>query len=307
MSLKTAVKKNRMLVAAYRKCRAAKYNLATRISPKLNTAMRYKKAFGRKWDPQNPKTLNDKVLWLKFNTYWNNPLVRQCADKYRVREYVERIGCKELLNELIAVYERVEDIRFDELPDSFALKLNVGCGYNLIVPDKSKLDVEQAKRQIKKWMKEKYHLAFSEMQYKGVKPYILVEKYLSSEKGGLPEDYKFYCFNGEASYVMVCTDRQEGGKQARFWYYNSDWEMQMLTSDALRYGKEATIEKPKGIDEAFEYARKLSKGFPFVRVDFYIVDGKVIFGEMTFTPSGGFDNERLKETDELLGSFVKLG
>ena len=292
MSIKTKI-------AYYYKC------ALTLISPKLNTKVIYRAKFGKNLDFENPKTLNEKILWLKFHDYWENPLVKQCADKYRVREYVESIGCGEILNELLATYESVDEIDFDKLPQSFAMKLNVGCGYNFIVPDKDRFDLEDAKKKLRKWMKTKYYLAYSEMQYKGVKPVILVEKYLKPRDGVLPEDYKFYSFDGEVPFVMVCTDRQEGGKHARYWYYNDRWEMQMMSDDALKYGAEASIPKPEGIDCAFEYARKLSKGFPFVRVDLYIVDGKVYFGELTFTPGGGQDNGRLTTADEILGAYVK--
>lgn len=292
MSIKTSI-------AHYYRC------ILTMISPKLNTMVTYRAKFGKKLDFDNPQTLNEKILWLKFNDYWENPLVKQCADKYRVREYIKDVGCEGILNTLIATYESVDEIEWDMLPDSFALKLNVGCGYNIIVPEKDKLDIEDAKSKLRKWMKTKYYLGYSEMQYKGVKPVILVERYLKPKRGVLPEDYKFYCFDGRAPFVMVCTDRQEGGKHPRYWYYNEKWEMQMMSADAIKYGKEASIPKPEGIDEAFAYARKLSKGFPFVRVDLYIVDGKVYFGELTFTPSGGQDNGRLPEADEILGTYVK--
>lgn len=277
----------------------------TIISPKLNTIVTYRIKFGKWLDFNNPKTLNEKILWLKFNDYLDNPVIKQCADKYRVRDYVKQVGCGEILNELIAVYNTTDEIEWDKLPLSFALKLNVGCGYNIIVHDKTKFDEEETKKKLRKWMKEKYYLGYSEMQYKDVKPMILVEKYLKPRDGILPEDYKFYCFDGESPYVMACTDRKEGGKHPRYWYYNEKWEMQMLSEDALKYGYDGAIAKPDGIDSAFEYARKLSKGFPFVRVDLYLVDGKVYFGELTFTPSGGQDNGRLPIADEILGTYVK--
>jgi len=305
MKIKEWLKKNSTFMSAYHKLQKTKYETLTRISPKLNTAVRYRHAFGKRWDPKHPVTLNDKVLWLKFNTYWKNPLVKQCADKYKVREYINGIGCGEILNDLLAVYKKADEIEWDMLPDQFVIKLNVGCGYNIIVDEKRKFKFDDVKKLINGWLNEKYYLAFSEMQYKDVEPYILVEKYLQPKEGLLPEDYKFYCFDGTVPYVMVCTERENGG-HPRFWYYNENWEMQMMTRDALKYGSTASIQKPEGIDKAFEYARKISKGFPFVRVDLYLVDGKVIFGEMTFTPSGGLDTGRLKETDLILGKYTKL-
>lgn len=119
----------------------------TLISPKLNTEVSYWVKFGRRPDLNNPQTINEKVLWLKFNTYWQNETIKQCADKFRVRAYLEQRGLSAILNGLIAVYENVDDIDFSKLPNQFALKLNIGCGRNIIVNDKSKLDIENTKKQ----------------------------------------------------------------------------------------------------------------------------------------------------------------
>ena len=277
----------------------------TLISPKLNTAVTYRVKFKKKLDLEHPVTLNEKILWLKFNTYWNNPIIKQCADKYRVREYLESKGYGVLLNGLIGVYENVDDIDWDSLPNQFALKLNVGCGCNIIVSDKSNLDIESAMHSMRKWLKSNYWLGWSEMQYKGVKPVILIEKYLGSKDGRLPEDYKFYCMNGQAKYVMVCADRDIGEHAAKFFYYDRQWNLMPYTSDYFA-DPDLVIPKPDRIDDAFETAEMLSKDFPFVRVDLYIVDGKIYFGELTFTPSAGLDNGRLPETDRILGEQLVL-
>lgn len=279
-------------------------SMLTIISPMLNTRVLYYVKFHKRLDFNNPVTLNDKILWLKFHDYWNNPIISQCADKYRVREYLESKGFGNLLNHLLGAYDNVDDIPWEDLPARFALKLNVGCGYNLIVSDKSKLDIEKTKKMLKKWMKSKYYLEHSEMQYKNVKPYILIENYLGDEEGNLPEDYKFYCMNGKSKYVMVCTDR-EIGEHAKYFYFDKSWKMMPYTQDALD-DPNRDIPKPQYIDEAFEIAEKLSRDFPFVRTDLYIVGGRVYFGELTFTPSAGMDVSRLKTTDIMLGEQLKL-
>lgn len=279
----------------------------TFISPKLNTKVTYFVKFHKRLDFNNPETLNEKILWLKFNTYWNNPLVKQCADKFKVRDYIEKCGLSSILNELIAVYETPEQIEWDKLPKSFALKLNIGCGFNHIVADKSKEDFVTIKKEVARWIKNSktQYLSYSEMQYKDVKPYILVEKYLGdAEKGVLPVDYKFYCLNGKAKYVMLCVDR-ENGKHAKFYYFDRDWKKMPYSADYFA-DPDREIPKPTNIDEAFEVAEKLSKEFPFVRTDLYIVDDKIVFGELTFTPSGGMDNGRLPETDKVLGEQLTL-
>lgn len=300
MLIREFLKKNKLLVRCVNSGRITGYKIATIISPKLNTALHYKAAFHRKWDPDNPLTVNDKILWLKFNTYWNNPLVKQCADKYRVRQYIEDIGCKEILNNLIAVYDDEEDIEWDSLPEKYALKLNVGCGANIIVTDSSKLDVEETKAQVKKWMHSKYYLLHSEMQYKGVKPCIIVEEYLQPKKGLLPEDYKFYCINGKAEYVMVCVGREQGG-HPKFYFYDRNWNFVPFEEQ-----NDPGIQKPKLIDKAFVYADILASPFPFVRTDLYLFDDRIVFGELTFTSAGGFDNDLTEDAQITMGKMINL-
>lgn len=284
----------------------------TLISPKLNTSVTYRIKFGRKLNLKNPQTLNEKILWLKFNTYWENPIVKCCADKWAVRGYLEEKGFGDVLTKLIAVYDHVEDIEWDDLPEQFAMKVNVGSGGNLIVSDKSTLDIEAAKKQLKIWMKKKYWLGWSEMQYKGVKPRILVEEYLGSEEGRRPEDYKFYCMNGEAKYVMVCKDRGVPGEKTKFFFMDRKWNVQPLSEEKFLY-PDREIEKPREIDACFDVASKLSEEFPFVRMDFYIVDHKIYFGEFTFTPAGAMDKDFMfkapgatEDTDTILGRELEL-
>lgn len=274
------------------------------VSPKLNTQAAYLMKFGRRLDLSRPVTLNEKVLWLKFNTYWENALVCRCADKYRVREYVSDLGLGKILCPLIATYRRPDEIDWDHLPDRFALKLNVGCGRNLIVTDSSSLDVERAKKTVKGWMHDDAWRCYSEMQYKGVPMVLLMEECLSSADGEPPVDYKFYCMNGRAKYVMVCVGRS-GGPLPRFFYFDRDWNLMPFTQEALD-DPDFRMEKPEGIEEAFRYAEMLSEPFPFVRTDLYIVDGCVYFGELTFTPSAGLDRYRLPKTDRLLGEALEL-
>lgn len=286
-------------------CKVSPYvgRFLTRLSPRLNTKYWYRVLFGRKWAEENPVTLNEKVLWLKINDYNHNPLVKQCADKLTVRDYIKGIGCGEILNEVIKVYEKADDINPEDLPDSFAMKLNIGCGCNYICYDKSKMNLNDIKSRFRKGIKKKYYLTYAELQYKDVKPYIIVESNLSDGVGSLPEDYKFYCFNGKCKYVMFCSERKGG--TAKFFYFNRNWEMLPYTQDAID-NSNIIVPRPETIDLAFSYAEKLASRFPFVRIDLYIVKNKIYFGEMTFTPSAGLDVGRLSKTDILLGNELKL-
>ena len=278
--------------------------ICTDISPMLNTRLLYRHIFGRKLDLEHPVTFNDKILWLKFNTYWNNPLIKQCADKYRVREYIEKLGYPELLINMIAVYDKPDDIQWQKLPDSFAMKLNVGCGKNLIVQDKSKLDISATMKLLRAWMKDEYWRGHSEMQYKDVEKKILVEEYIGDKDGSFPDDYKFHCMNGECKCVMVCKDRVIG-ERATYFYFDRDWKLLPYSQEAVE-NPDINIPKPENMDAAFEYGERLSKDFPFVRVDLYIVKGKVYFGELTFTPSAGLDAGLFGDTDKIMGSQLIL-
>ena len=278
------------------------------ISPELNTKVVYRTKFKKSIDLKHPRTLDEKIQWLKLNTYRGNQLVNQCADKYRVRDYVEECGCGEILNELYDVYESVDDVPWEDLPNQFVLKWNFGCGQNLIVFDKSKLDIDAAKKKLKKWyrIRNTFYLTYSELQYRGIPPKLICEKLIETEDGALPVDYKFYCFNGVPHCVLVCSKRGEMAHGAQYYFFDKDWNL-------LRYnkrGKEApadfTLPKPEGIEKVFEYAAKLSKPFPFVRADFYLENGKVTFGELTFTPCGGFDVNRLPEMQTKFGEMVDL-
>lgn len=282
----------------------------TDISPKANTWLLYLISFRRVWHPNKPVTLNDKVLWLKYHTYWNNEEIIQCADKLRVRQWLQQKGFSDLLNGMICVYDNAEKIKLDDLPERFALKLNVGCRCNLICSDKSRLVETDVRSLAEKWMKQEYYRRYAEMQYKDVKPYIMVEEYLGADNGELPVDYKFYCMNGKAKSVMVCVDRDNG--HPKFFFMDRNWNKLPYTHEVFDY-PEIQIEKPDKIDEAFDIAEKLSSSFPFVRVDLYIVNKKIYFGELTFTPAAGLDTDfryiapgHNADTDTELGKLLLL-
>lgn len=280
----------------------------TKISPKLNTKVIYFFKFKKRLNLKDPQTLDEKIQYLKFHDYYKNPLVTQCADKYAVRDYVKQCGCEEILNELYYVWDSVDEIEWDKLPSQFVIKWNFGCGHNLICFDKSKLDIEDAKRKLKEWYKthDTFYLAYSEMQYKGIPPKLICEKLIETGDGGLPVDYKFYCFDGRAECVLVCCDRDEEGNDAKYYFFDRNWELKRYN----KLGKEApegfTLPKPQNIEMLFDYAEKLTKVFPFVRADFYLENGKCYFGELTFTPMAGFDTNRLPETQLLFGEMVKI-
>lgn len=276
------------------------------ISPELNTRIIFRTKFGKKINLENPVTLDEKIQWLKLNTYRNHPLVTQCADKYRVREYVEQCGCPEILNELYGVYDRVEDIPWESLPNAFVLKWNFGCGENLIIFDKSQLDIHAAKKRLQKWYRTRntFYLTYSELQYKNIPPKIICEKLIETEDGGLPLDYKLYCFHGKPDCVLVCSDR--ASKHPIYYFFDKEWKLCRYNKRGKDAPENFVLPRPQNVEKLFEYAAKLSKPFPFVRADFYLEKGQVIFGELTFTPCGGFDVNRLPETQLYFGDMIDL-
>jgi len=276
------------------------------LFPELKTKMLYKHRFGKALDMKNPVTLNEKLQYLKFNHYNNNSLITQCADKYAVREYVKKQGCEEILNEIYFSCDSASDIPWGSLPNKFVIKGNHGAGYNFICTDKKSLNISQATRQIDGWMREDFWKRNAELNYKNIKKKIIGERFIETEDGSGPEDYKIYCFHGVAHCMMLCIGRDKG--DPKFVYFDKNFKVLPYSQDSLDLTPEeiASFVKPDGYEKLFDYATKLSAPFDFVRADFYLTHGKVIFGELTFTPSAGMDTERLVSTDILFGNLLKL-
>lgn len=282
MNFKEKLKKNESIMKIINKILELFYMSLTIISPKLNTKMRYRQAYKKEINLNNPKSLSEKLLWLKLNNYNSNPLVSLCADKFRVREYIRKCGCSEILNDLCGTYDRVEDIDWELLPNKFVFKWNFGAGMNIVCKNKDELNKEETLIKLKKWENKKYWLLYSEMQYKCENKKLICEKYLENDKEDVIPDYKVYCFNGIPRAILVLHDR---GKKVKSEFFDCNWK---LLKNTKKYDSPKFItEKPECLNELLEISKKLSKPFPFVRCDFYIVNKKIYFGEMTFTPAGG--------------------
>lgn len=278
------------------------YKAMTRVSPWLNTQMRFQRASGHFADLKKPRSFSEKLLWLKLYRYADDPLVRQCADKLRVRAYVEQNGLAELLNPLLAVYDRAEDVRWEELPRQFVLKWNFGCGANLLCPDKERLDRKSAAAQLKAWGKNNFWQEFAELQYRVDKKVILCERFLEAPEGEELLDYKFYCFHGRAKAVLVIARPEAGEKAAVF--MSPEWEL--LSDVPSRYRESLVPARPECLREMIAAAERLSKPFPFVRVDFYQYRGRPVFGELTFTPAAGILPAETKIGEADMGDLITL-
>ncbi len=283
------------------------YKTLTRVSPRLNTIVKYYEKFHAFPNLSNPTSFNERLLKLKLEQYNKSPLVKQCADKYAVRKYVTDKGLAKLLVPLIAVYDKPEDIEWDKLPDRFVLKWNFGCHLNIICKEKSSFDENQAISTLKKWKHSTNHLLHSEMQYEipSRRKKIIVEEFLDNGTGESPEDTKIYCYNGRPLYIMICYDRKESGA-AKYIYFDRNWIFQPFDKENQKLPIGFNSSKPKILDELLEYAGILSKGFPFVRVDFYVINDKIYLGELTFTPCGCMDQAITPEANQILGKPIGM-
>ncbi len=252
---------------------------------------------------KNPVTFNEKLQWLKL--YDRNPQYTTMVDKCEAKKYVASVIGDKYIIPTLGVWNRVEEIDFDRLPDKFVLKTtHDGGGEGVVIcRDKKQFDKQAALSKLSYSMQRDIYALTKEWPYRNVTPRIIAEEYLADGHGDL-DDYKFFCFDGNVYCVMVCVDRNIGSP--KFYFFDRAWSLLRLN----KRGKEApegfTLPKPRGIDEMFELAGRLSTGIPFVRVDLYNQDGVIWFGEMTFYPASGFDANLLDETDLLLGSMINL-
>lgn len=253
---------------------------------------------GKYIDIQNPKTFNELIQWSKI--YDNTEEKSRLSDKYLVRKWVsEKIG-KEYLIPLLGVWKDADDIDFAQLPKSFVLKCNHGSAYNIIVRNKEELDIEKTKKQLNEWLHEQYAFKGFELHYTRIKPCVIAEKYMLEEGMDDLPDYKFFCFGGRVfcSYTMLSYVMSHSNGQLGFF----DREYKLLPYHRKDF-KPITeqLEKPKNYEKMVELAEVLSAGFPHVRVDFYNIDGKIYFGEMTFTSANGRGFFEPEEFDYILG------
>lgn len=257
---------------------------------------------GYRLNLDNPQTMNEKIMWLKLN--YQDPLITKCADKYAVKDYVKDTIGEEYIVKTLGAWNSADEIDFDKLPNQFVLKVNWSSGYNIIVKDKSQLDIKQTREQIKKWMKpdrNAYYQYFN-WGYKYMKPVVYAEEYLDQIDGQV-YDYKFFFCNGSFEFMFIATDRKNDD-QLTHDFFDSDFNLLPFTYGDRKHAKQ--LEKPQNYEKMIEMAKKLAEPFPFVRVDFYEIGDKIYLGEMTFYPGGGLLPFSPNEWDYKMGDKIKL-
>jgi hypothetical protein len=266
----------------------------------LRCKRRMKINLGYKLNLKNPKTFNEKIQWLKL--YGNLEKYTDLVDKYEVRKYIAKTIGEEYLIPLIGVWDRFEDIDFEKLPEQFVLKCNHDSGSVIICKDKSSFDIRKARNKLNECLKQNFYYPSREPQYKNIKPRIICEKYMVDESGIELKDYKFFCFSGEPKIIQVDFNRFTNHKRN---LYDVKWNY-IPVSLGCPTEPNTAIDKPSNLQEMLDLAKKMSENIPHVRVDFYLIQDKIYFGELTFAHGGGYEKFEPEQFDFEMGSWLEL-
>lgn len=272
------------------------------MSDRAYLKLRYRAMMAKKLDLDNPQTYTAKLQWLKL--YNHRPEYTALVDKYEVKKYVQQTIGREYLIPDYGVWNHFDEIPFESLPNAFVLKCTHDSGGMLICRDKAKLNMKEARKKMEKARNRSFFKLNREWTYKNVTPRILAERYMENSKTQDLRDYKFFCFDGTPKLMFVATDRQTPGEDTKFDFFDMDYRHLDLINGHPN-AKEVP-EKPVNFELMKELAAKLSKGIPHVRVDFYEVDGKVYFGEMTFFHFSGTVPFEPECWDTTIGSWLTL-
>ncbi|MCR4892432.1 MAG: glycosyl transferase [Lachnospiraceae bacterium] len=258
----------------------------------------YKKCTGRRLNLKNPKTFSEKLQWLKL--YYRNPKMSRYSDKYLVRKYVaSQIGA-EYLVPMLGLWNSFDEIDLDSLPNKFVLKATHGSKMNIIVEDKEHFDRADARKKMNQYLKTNFAFSFGyQLHYSPIRPRIIAEEYIENDGDLL--DYKILAFHGKAAYIWIDSGRYTGHHRN---IYDFDWKPAPFTIEFPK--REEEFPRPENLEKMKELAERLAKGFPAVRVDFYNQNGKILFGELTFTTGSGQEKIVPYRYDRILGDMMKL-
>jgi len=271
------------------------------LPDKLYLQIFYKAVFGKKLNLEDPKTFNEKLQWLKL--YDREEKYVSFVDKYEAKKLASNIIGEKHIIPTIGIWERFDDIDFSAMPNSFVLKCTHDSGGIVICKDKTTLDIAQARKKINKSLKNNFFYYGREWPYKNIKPRIIAEKYMEDSLTKELRDYKFFCFNGKARFYKIDFDRY---KDHRANYYDLDNNLLDLGETFCPPDFNRRVDIPSSTKQMEEYCTKMSKGLPFVRIDFYDVNGEVYFGEYTFFPMSGFGKFIHDSNDLYLGDMLML-
>lgn len=246
---------------------------------------------------RNPKTYSEKMQWIKIHGHLER--YAKFADKYDVRDYIERTVGEKYLIPIYGHWDNFDDVPFEVFPNKFVLKATHGSGYNFVCTNKSKVDMTALRHEANRWMNENFYIFHREKQYKKLKPKLICEKYLEDETGEL-RDYKFTCSNGHIDFIEIHSNRSKNHTVQL-----TDGEWNVLPYETIAATPVHPLPKPKNYSEIVEVVQKLSHDFSFVRVDLYLVSERIYFGELTFTPGDG-TFPFIGQSDYKVGQLIDL-
>ena len=264
--------------------------------------LKYRLAMGKRLELKSPKTYNEKLQWLKLHD--RKPVYTDMVDKYEAKRFVsERIG-EEYVIPTYGVWDSFDDIDLDALPEQFVLKCTHDSGGLVIVKDKSALDVAAARAKIEKCLRRNFYYSGREWPYKNVKPRIIAEAYMEDTETAELRDYKFFCFDGTVRALFIASERQKEGEETKFDFFDADYNHLPVKNG--HPNADVPPRRPVNFEKMKELAEKLSAGVPHLRVDFYEVDGRIYFGELTFSHWSGMVPFEPAEWDRTFGDWITL-
>lgn len=261
--------------------------------------LRFREVHGYEPDLEHPRTYCEKITWLML--YYRPPEMAVLADKYEVRSHVQNTIEEKYLNQLYGVYTSTSDISWDDLPDAFVLKATHGCHWNILCPEKSRLERREAVRIMRRWLRLNYYWFGREWMYRSLQPRIICERYLSNEEGAGLTDYKVHCFDGVARLVQVDVGRYD---EHRMGFLTPDWELLPVGKAVPRLS--GIPRRPAHLREMIALSERLAAGHPLVRVDWYESKGRPVFGEMTFLPGRGLSGFSEPDFENEIGGWIRL-
>lgn len=291
--------------------RIIRHGIVKRLPARLVLPRIYKAETGCRLNLRNPQTFNEKLQWLKL--YDHNPIYTVFADKYAVREHIAKTIGAQYLTKLYGMWKNPDEIDLNSLPNQFVLKTTHDSGGVWICRDKASFDIKKTQREINKRLKTNFYYQSYEWSYKKIKPAVIAEEFLSpcnatgqGDQLLVPKDYKVYCFDGEPRLIVVFHNRFSKMKHLEETVYDTQWKKQQWSLDTHFAISEIVESPPPCLEELLQICRILCHGFPHLRLDFYIVDGKIFFGEITTCSTGGFQPMNPSSLNQTLGSWITL-
>ena len=269
------------------------------LPDKMYLSVMYLYTMGKEMHWDNPRTFNEKLQWLKV--YDRKTVYTIMVDKYAVKQYVANIIGQEYIIPTLGVWNKFDEIDFENLPNQFVLKCTHDSGGLIVCKDKSKLDIAAARKKIERCLNRNFYYQSREWPYKNVPPRIIAEQYMEDSGSIDLKDYKLMCFHGKVKCCFVCSERSE---RLKVTFFDNVWKK--MPFERHYPASETPIVKPRNYEVMIRLAEILSDGIPFVRVDFYEINGKVYFGDLNFYPGGGFEEFKPEEWDYTLGSWIHL-